>query len=106
MSQTSPEPVPLPLCCAMKNLFCWRRIKYSSHPVEVSCMAATLEAVRVGKQNFVLPEGPFRNEPFIDFSRPENEHAMRAALATVRSELRPEYNLIIGGQNIKTTAKI
>ena len=44
-------------------------------------MAATLEAVRVGKQNFVLPEGPFRNEPFIDFSRSENARAMRAALS-------------------------
>ena len=48
-------------------------------------MAATLEAVRVGRQNLFLPEGPFRNEPFTDFSKPENARAMRAALAKVHS---------------------
>jgi len=69
-------------------------------------MAATLEAVRVGKQNLLLPEGPFRNEPFTDFSRPENARAMRAALDKVHAELGREYSLIIGGENIKTTAKI
>src|SRR3954462_14009887 len=90
----------------LKNPGGWRRIKYSSHHVEVTCMAATLEAVRVGKQNLVLPEGPFRNEPFTDFSRPENARAMRAALDKVRAELGREYSLIIGGENIKTTGKI
>ena len=69
-------------------------------------MAATLEAVRVGRQNLFLPEGPFRNEPFTDFSRPENARAMRAALAKVHSELGREYPLIIGGENIKTEGKI
>src|SRR5436305_4959210 len=69
-------------------------------------MAATLEAVRVGKQNLVLPEGPFRNEPLTDFSRPENARAMRAALEKVRAELGREYSLVIGGENIKTTGKI
>ena len=69
-------------------------------------MAATLEAVRVGKQNLLLPEGPFRNEPLTDFSRPENARAMRAALDKVHAELGREYSLIIGGENIKTTGKI
>ena len=69
-------------------------------------MAATLEAVRVGKQNLLLPEGPFRNEPLTDFSRPENARAMRAALEKVRAELGREYSLVIGGENIKTTGKI
>src|SRR4051812_22215391 len=69
-------------------------------------MAATLEAVRVGKQNLLLPEGQFRNEPFTDFSRPENARAMRAALDKVRSEFGREYSLIIGGENIKTSGKI
>src|SRR5437764_15490495 len=86
--------------CSLKNPDSWRRIKYSSHPAEVTCMAATLEAVRVGKQNLFLPEGPFRNEPFTDFSRPENARAMRAALAKVHSELGREYPLIIGGESI------
>ena len=69
-------------------------------------MAATLEAVRVGKQNLLLPEGTFHNEPFTDFSRPENARAMRAALDKVHGELGREYTLIIGGENIKTTGKI
>src|SRR5436305_4734603 len=69
-------------------------------------MAATLEAVRVGRQNLSLPEGPFRNEPFTDFSRPENARAMRAALAKVHSELGREYPLIIGGELVKTAGKI
>src|SRR6266705_5152189 len=69
-------------------------------------MAATLEAVRVGKQNLLLPEGPFRNEPFTAFSRPENARAMRAALDKVHAELGREYSLIIGGENIKTSGKI
>src|SRR4051812_26756166 len=96
----------MPRMVALKNPAQWRRIKYSSYRVEVTCMAATLEAVRVGKQNLLLPEGPFRNEPFTDFSRPENARAMRAALDKVRAELGREYNLIIGGENIKTTGKI
>src|SRR3954465_12926735 len=90
----------------LKNRRGWRRIKYSSHPVEVTCMAATLEAVRVGRQNLFLPEGPFRNEPFTDFSKAGDAGAMGRALAKVHSELGREYPLIIGGENIKTTGKI
>jgi len=65
-------------------------------------MAATLEAVRVGRQNLFLPEGPFRNEPFTDFSKEENARAMREAVAQVKSELGREYPLVIGGERIKT----
>src|SRR3954468_3443294 len=85
----------------LKNPGGWRRIKYSSHHVEVTSMAATLEAVRVGRQNLFLPEGPFRNEPFTDFSKPENARAMRASLAKVHSELRREYPLILCGHKTK-----
>ena len=50
-------------------------------------MASTLEAVRVGKIRVVAPEGPFRNEPFVDFTKAENARAMRDALRKVKDEL-------------------
>jgi 1-pyrroline-5-carboxylate dehydrogenase len=48
----------------------------------------------------------FRNEPFTDFSKDENAHAMRAALDKVKSELGREYPLVIGGERITTEAKL
>src|SRR5580658_2380628 len=46
---------------------------------------------------------PFRNEPFTDFSAPENHRAMLDALARVRSELGRTYDLILGGHPTQTT---
>jgi len=48
----------------------------------------------------------FRNEPFTDFSKQENAHAMRAALEKVKGELGREYPLVIGGERITTDAKL
>ena len=48
----------------------------------------------------------FRNEPFTDFSKEENAQAMRATLANVKTELGREYPLVIGGERIKTDAKL
>src|ERR1043165_7271315 len=48
----------------------------------------------------------FRNEPFTDFSREENAQAMRAAIEKVKGELGREYPLVIGGERIKTEAKL
>ncbi|HKQ51661.1 MAG TPA: L-glutamate gamma-semialdehyde dehydrogenase [Pyrinomonadaceae bacterium] len=48
----------------------------------------------------------FRNEPFTDFSKEENAQAMRAAIEKVRGELGREYPLVIGGERIKTEAKL
>ena len=48
----------------------------------------------------------FRNEPFTDFSKEDNAKAMRQALAKVKSELGREYPLVIGGERIKTDAKL
>jgi 1-pyrroline-5-carboxylate dehydrogenase len=48
---------------------------------------------------------PFRNEPFTDFSAPENHRAMLDALARVRSELGRTYDLILGGHPTQTTTK-
>ncbi|MFT3745491.1 MAG: aldehyde dehydrogenase family protein [Pyrinomonadaceae bacterium] len=42
----------------------------------------------------------FRNEPFTDFSKPENAEAMKAAIAKVKSELGREYPIVINGEKI------
>ncbi len=47
----------------------------------------------------------FKNEPFTDFSIPENEKAMEDALARVKNELAGEYPLIIDGKMIEVEAK-
>jgi 1-pyrroline-5-carboxylate dehydrogenase len=47
----------------------------------------------------------FRNEPFTDFSTPENIAAMQAALDKVASELGREYPIIIGGEHISLESK-
>src|ERR1700691_4301427 len=52
------------------------------------------------------PKGAFRNEPFIDFSQHHNAQAMREALKRVGDLLGHEYPLIIGGERVKTAAKI
>jgi 1-pyrroline-5-carboxylate dehydrogenase len=53
-----------------------------------------------------LHEGPFVNEPMVDFSREENARKMRGALEKVRGQLGREYDLIIGGRRLKTQDKI
>src|SRR4051794_39341483 len=45
---------------------------------------------------------PFRNEPYADFSRPENRDAMQAALAKVRAESGKEYPLLVAGERVGT----
>ena len=53
-----------------------------------------------------LHRGEFHNEPFTDFSKPENRSAMEAALKKVKGEFGREYPLVIGGQKITTAEKI
>jgi 1-pyrroline-5-carboxylate dehydrogenase len=65
---------------------------------------ATLEAPP--RPRVRLHEGPFKNEPFIDFSREENARKMRSAIEKVRGQLGHEYDLIIGGKRVRTTDKI
>src|SRR5579859_2462070 len=51
-----------------------------------------------------LPD--FKNEPLCDFKgNPTHAQAMKEALEQVRKELGHEYNLVIGGQRIKTEEK-
>src|SRR5208283_369044 len=52
------------------------------------------------------PKGEFKNEPFIDFSKHENAHAMKEALTRVGDMLGHEYELIIGGERLRTQGKI
>src|ERR1700732_126769 len=47
----------------------------------------------------------FVNEPFLDFSRPENRKRMEEALAKVAGEFGREYAMYIGGQKVITTEK-
>jgi 1-pyrroline-5-carboxylate dehydrogenase len=47
----------------------------------------------------------FVNEPFIDFSRPENRKRMEEALNKVAGEFGREYPMYIGGQKVITTEK-
>ena len=47
-----------------------------------------------------LPD--FRNEPYTDFSDPQNRHAMEVAQKKVRDALGQEYELMIGGRRVRT----
>ncbi len=47
----------------------------------------------------------FRNEPFTDFSKPENAEAMRQAIEKVRGELGREYPVLINGEKIVLESK-
>jgi 1-pyrroline-5-carboxylate dehydrogenase len=52
------------------------------------------------------PLTPFVNEPFVDFTKPENKRRMQTALDDVRSKLGREYDIVIGGKRLKTAGKI
>lgn len=52
-----------------------------------------------------LQVSEFVNEPFIDFSRPENKTRMEAALKKVATEFGREYPMYIGGQKVITVDK-
>ncbi len=56
------------------------------------------------QQILTLPE--FRNEPYTDFSRPENRSRMEEALATVRGQLGREYDILIDGERSRTAEKL
>ncbi|HSA92595.1 MAG TPA: L-glutamate gamma-semialdehyde dehydrogenase [Terriglobales bacterium] len=64
-------------------------------------------AVAIARPSLRLPEGPFRNEPPIDFTKDEKAaRAMRAGIEKVRAELGREYDLVIGGKRVRTKDKI
>ena len=49
---------------------------------------------------------PFVNEPFLDFTQGEVKRSMISALEAVESELGREYDMVIGGERIRTADKI
>ncbi|HZE27321.1 MAG TPA: L-glutamate gamma-semialdehyde dehydrogenase [Terriglobales bacterium] len=53
-----------------------------------------------------LHEGPFINEPSVDFTREDSARKMRSAIEKVRGQLGREYDLVIGGKRLKTGEKI
>jgi len=65
---------------------------------------ATVEAPT--RPRISLHAGRFVNEPLTDFSKEENARKMRAAIEKVRGQLGREYDLIIGGERVKTAEKI
>ena len=52
------------------------------------------------------PRGEFRNEPFVNFHDSANFVAMEAALGQVADMLGYEYQLVIGGERLRTEEKI
>src|SRR3989440_7506318 len=67
-------------------------------------MAATIETISA--ISLRSPRGEFRNTSYIDFTNPENARAMREALRQVHGQLGVEYDLVIGGEMIRTQEKI
>ena len=70
---------------------------------------ATVEQPRISSpaKSLTKPSNsPFKNEPAVDFSKPENQREMLEALAKVKSELGREYPLVIGGKEVRTAKKI
>lgn len=61
------------------------------------------QIIRIMQTQRVMDE--FRNEPFTDFSAPENAAAMQAALEKVKSELGREYPAIINGEKVILDSK-
>src|SRR5436305_14657439 len=67
-------------------------------------MAAIVETIST--ISLRSPKGEFRNTAYIDFTNEENARAMREALRKVHSQLGTEYDLVIGGQMVRTKDKI
>lgn len=53
-----------------------------------------------------LQRAEFTNEPFVDFSHPENRRGMEEALRKVAAEFGREYPMYIGGERVLTTKKM
>jgi 1-pyrroline-5-carboxylate dehydrogenase len=53
----------------------------------------------------ITSPAPFSNEPFVDFTQPDNKRRMHEALDEVRNQLGREYDIIIGGKRLKTEKK-
>jgi 1-pyrroline-5-carboxylate dehydrogenase len=50
--------------------------------------------------------GPFANEPYTDFTKPDKAAGLRAVLAKVRSQFGKEYDLLIAGDRRRSDSKL
>ncbi|HUO59178.1 MAG TPA: aldehyde dehydrogenase family protein, partial [Candidatus Acidoferrales bacterium] len=66
----------------------------------MATIQSSIEAPVQSQPSFSLPQ--FKNEPVVDFTRPENARKMRDAVETIRVQLGREYDVVIGGQRVKT----
>jgi 1-pyrroline-5-carboxylate dehydrogenase len=57
-----------------------------------------------GENQLNIPE--FRNEPYTDFTQPENRARMEAAQAAVRARLGRSYDLLIGGERVLSAEQL
>jgi len=48
----------------------------------------------------------FKNEPYVDFSQPENKKKMQEAIAKLQSEAGKEYDSVIGRERLRLDAKL
>src|SRR5260370_6693115 len=53
----------------------------------------------------VVHVSEFTNEPFIDFTKPENRARMQEALKKVKAEFGREYPMWLNGKKVITTEK-
>src|SRR5580700_7477802 len=82
-----------------------RLVRETRRDVEwLVCPAARRDAMATAETKVRV--GEFANEPFLDFTKPENRSAMEAALKKVASEFGREYPMYIGGKAVITTAKL
>src|SRR5271154_5532433 len=72
--------------------------------VQLLVCDALRRVIMATAEQFHLSE--FTNEPFVDFSKPENRTAMESALRKVAGEFGREYPMYIGGEKVYTTAKM
>src|SRR5271168_3419675 len=99
-----PCPSSIPLACRI------------SRPIDPPCRpptSAVQSVVYISRRKSAMATAEakihmseFTNEPFVDFSQPENKKAMEEALKKVASEFGSEYPMYIAGQKIFTTEKM
>jgi 1-pyrroline-5-carboxylate dehydrogenase len=63
-----------------------------------------MHAMATAEVKLHVPE--FSNEPFVDFSQPQNKKVMEDALAKVAAQFGREYPMYIGGEKVFTTDKM
>src|SRR5215468_3751527 len=85
------------------NLFC-KRLRASDSVGYNSRFRTSITPIMATTQSTTVR--PFVNEPLADYRKEENARGMREAIAYVRTQLGREYDLVIGGQRIKTAEKI